>query len=239
MAQVNTPIADPASVQTAINSRFSVRAFLPKPVPRELLQTLLTLAARAPSGSNAQPWKVYVLQGASRDALVEKACAAHQTLADHPELDTKFRPDYDYNPRHWVEPYLGRRRENGWALYHLLGIQRGERERIHAQQQRNFRFFDAPVGIFFTLDRVLGEGRLIDVGMFAQTLMLAARAYGLHTCAQASWNDFASLVLEHIGASAEEILVCGMALGWADEAAQVNQFHTPREGVESFTHWLD
>lgn len=234
-----TPVADPDSVDAAINTRFSARAFLPAPVPRPLLQELLTLAARAPSGSNAQPWKVYVLQGASRQSLVDKAQAAHQALADHPELETKYRPDYDYNPRHWVEPYLGRRRQNGWGLYGLLGIGKGEHARMHAQQQRNFCFFDAPVGLFFTIDRVLGEGRLLDMGMFLQTLMLAARARGLHTCPQAAWNDFAGLVLPHIGASAEEILVCGMALGWADDSAPVNRLHTPREPLASFAHWLD
>jgi len=159
--------------------------------------------------------------------------------APAPELETKFRADYDYYPRHWVDPYLARRRQNGWSLYGLLGIEKGDKDKMHAQHQRNFRFFDAPVGLMFTLDRVMGQGSLVDYGMFLQNIMLAARARGLHTCPQAAWNDYASIVLPHIGATAEEMLVCGMSLGWADEAALVNTFHTPREEVDSFTHWVE
>ncbi len=110
---------------------------------------------------------------------------------------------------------------------------------MHAQHQRNFRFFDAPVGLMFTLDRVMGQGSLVDYGMFLQSVMVAARARGLHTCPQAAWNDYASIVLPHIGASAEEMLVCGMSLGFADLAAPVNGYGTPREAVASFTHWVE
>ncbi|HOB66485.1 nitroreductase [Ottowia sp.] len=239
MSQVSAKIHDPASVDAAIENRFSARAFLPTPVPRETLQDILDVARRAPSGTNAQPWKVYVLQGAPKDELVQKVCAAHDELRQHPELETKFRADYDYYPRHWVDPYLARRRQNGWSLYGLLGIEKGDKDKMHAQHQRNFRFFDAPVGLMFTLDRVMGQGSLVDYGMFLQNIMLAARARGLHTCPQAAWNDYASIVLPHIGATAEEMLVCGMSLGWADEAALVNTFHTPREDVANFTHWVE
>ncbi|MDR2127852.1 MAG: nitroreductase [Burkholderiaceae bacterium] len=237
--QLTTPIADPASVDAAIENRLSVRAFLrDKPVPRDLLDRLLQLASRAPSGTNTQPWKVYVLEGATRDALCDKVCQAHDSLREHPELETNFRADYDYYPRQWVEPYLGRRRQSGWSLYGLLGIAKGDKDRMHAQHQRNFRLFDAPVGLMFTVDRVMGQGSLLDYGMFLQNLMLAARAHGLHTCPQAAWNDYASIVLPHIGASAEEMLVCGMALGWADPDAPVNTFSAPREPVSAFTHWV-
>lgn len=238
-SQLNAPIADQASVDAAIENRFCVRAFLPTPVPRDTLQDILRVATRAPSGSNAQPWKVYVLQGAAKAGLIEKVCAAHDALREHTELEAKFRPDYDYYPRHWVEPYLSRRRQNGWSLYGLLGITKGEKDKMHAQHQRNFRFFDAPVGLLFTLDRVMGQGSLVDYGMFLQSIMVAARARGLHTCPQAAWNNYAHIVLPHIGASAEEMLVCGMSLGHADMGALVNTYGTPREPVESFTHWLE
>jgi nitroreductase len=239
MSQVSAPIPDPASVDAAINNRFSARAFLPTPVPRGMLENILALASRAPSGTNTQPWKVYVLQGAKKDELVRQVCAAHDELRNHPELETKYRPDYDYYPRHWVEPYLGRRRQNGWSLYELAGIAKGDKDKMHAQHQRNFRFFDAPVGLLFTLDRVMGQGSFVDYGMFLQNLMLAARARGLHTCPQAAWNDFASIVLPYIGAAAEELLVCGISLGYADESAPVNSLFTPREPVQGFTHWVE
>ncbi|WP_423453847.1 nitroreductase [Ottowia sp. VDI28] len=237
-SQLNAPIADQASVDAAIENRFCVRAFLPTPVPREMIQDILRVATRAPSGSNAQPWKVYVLQGDAKAGLSEKVCAAHDALREHTELEARFRPDYDYYPRHWVEPYLARRRQCGWGLYGLLGIAKGDGDRMHAQHQRNYRFFDAPVGMMFTLDRVMGQGSLVDYGMFLQNIMVAARARGLHTCPQAAWNNYAHIVLPHIGASAEEMLVCGLSLGHADTSAKVNTYSTPREPVESFTHWL-
>ena len=239
MSQVSAPIQDAASVDAAIENRFSARAFLPTPVPRQVLEDILRVASRAASGTNAQPWKVYVLQGAKRDELVRQVCAAHDELRQHPELESQFRADYDYYPRQWVEPYLGRRRHNGWTLYGLLGIGKGDKDAMHAQHQRNFRFFDAPVGLMFTLDRVMGQGSLVDYGMFLQNIMLAARARGLHTCPQAAWNNFGSIILPLIGASAEEMLVCGMSLGYADESAPVNSFFTPREPVQTFTHWVE
>ncbi|MDO5290822.1 MAG: nitroreductase [Pseudomonadota bacterium] len=239
MPRLTAPVPDPASVDVAMENRMSVRAFrADAPVPRTQVEDILRVASHAPSGANAQPWKVYVLQGAARDALCAKVCAAHEALRDHPERETDYRADYDYYPRHWVPPYLERRRANGWGLYGLLGIGRHEKDRMHAQHQRNFRFFDAPVGLMFTIDRVMGQGSLLDCGMFMQNVMLAARARGLHTCPQAAWNPYARIVLPHIGATAEEMLVCGMALGHANEQAPVNRFTTPREPVQSFAHWV-
>lgn len=229
----------PMSVDDAINSRMSTRAFTAKAVPRDLIAELLQLASRAPSGTNTQPWKAYVLQGTSRDALVEKVCAAHDAMRADPALAADYREEYDYYPEQWVSPYVDRRRENGWGLYGLLGIGKGDKDKMHAQHQRNFRFFDAPVGLMFTVDRVMGRGSLLDYGMFLQSLMLAARARGLHTCPQAAWNGYAKIILPHIGAGANEMLVCGMALGYADETQIVNSFHTPRVPVSAFTHWLD
>lgn len=229
----------PTIVDTAITSRMSVRAFTQQPVPRETLTELLQVASRAPSGTNTQPWKVYVLQGASRAALVDQVCAVHDAIRANPALAADYREAYDYYPEKWVSPYIDRRRENGWGLYGLLGIGKGDRDRMHLQHQRNFKFFDAPVGLMFTLDRVMGRGSMLDYGMFMQNIMVAARGRGLHTCPQAAWNGFAKIILPHIGAGADEMLVCGMALGYADETDVVNTFHTPRVPVAEFTHWLE
>ena len=228
-----------ATVKEAIDTRMSARAFTQQAVPRELIAELLAQASRAPSGTNTQPWKVYVLQGHSRDSLVEKVCAAHDEVRAHPEKVAEYREPYDYYPEKWVSPFIDRRRENGWSLYGLLGITKGDKDKMHAQHQRNYRFFDAPVGLMFTLDKVMGRGSLVDYGMFLQTLMLAARGMGLHTCPQAAWNGFGSIILPHIGAGDNEMLVCGMALGYADESQIVNTFRTPRETVASFTQWLE
>ena len=227
------------AVDDAIHSRQSMREFLPKPVPRELISHLLEVASRAPSGTNTQPWKTYVLQGASRDTLVAKVCTAHDALRANPAMAAEYREEYDYYPEKWVSPYIDRRRENGWGLYGLLGITKGDKDKMHAQHQRNYEFFDAPVGLMFTLDRVMGRGSLVDYGMFLQNIMVAARGHGLHTCPQAAWNGFGNIILPHIGAGENEMLVCGMALGYADESALVNTFRTPRVPAREFTTWLD
>jgi nitroreductase len=239
-SQVATVVGDAASVDAAIASRFSCRAFLrERAVPRQLVEDILTVASRAPSGTNTQPWKVYVLQGASRDSLVQKVCAAHDAIYADPGRASEYREAYDYYPDEWVSPYIDRRRQNGWSLYGLLGIAKGEKDKMHAQHQRNFRFFDAPVGLMFTMDRILGRGSLMDYGMFLQNVMVAARARGLHTCPQAAWNGFAKIILPHIGAGPDEMLVCGMSMGYADLSNPVNGFHTPREPAQSFTRWVD
>lgn len=227
-----------SSVRAAITSRMSTRAFTQQAVSRDTLVDILKLASRAPSGTNTQPWKVYVLQGASRDTLVQKVCAAHDAVRATPALAAEYREAYDYYPEKWVSPYIDRRRENGWSLYGLLGIGKGDKDKMHTQHQRNYRFFDAPIGLMFTLDRVMGRGSLVDYGMFLQNLMLAARAHGLHTCPQAAWNPFARIILPHIGAGPDEMLVCGMSLGYADASDKVNSFYTPRVPVEDFTTWL-
>jgi nitroreductase len=227
------------AVDEAIVSRQSIRQFLPKPVPRETIAHLLEVASRAPSGTNTQPWKVYVLQGTSRDMLVEKVCQAHDAIYANPALAADYKEEYDYYPEKWVSPYIDRRRENGWGLYGLLGITKGDKDKMHVQHHRNFQLFDAPVGLMFTLDRVMGRGSLVDYGMFMQSLMVAARGLGLHTCPQAAWNGFSRIILPHIGAGEGEMLVCGMALGYADETALVNTFRTPRVPASEFTTWLD
>lgn len=228
-----------AAVDVAITSRMSIRAFTQQEVARATLQDILRLASRAPSGTNTQPWKVYVLQGQSRQTLVDKVCAAHDAVRANPALAAQYTEAYDYYPEKWVSPYIDRRRENGWSLYGLLGIGKGDKDKMHLQHQRNYRFFDAPVGLMFTIDRVMGRGSLLDYGMFLQNLMVAARARGLHTCPQAAWNSFASIILPHIGSTPDEMLVCGMALGYADETDCVNSLHTPRVPMSEFTHWRE
>jgi nitroreductase len=226
-------------VDQAITSRMSARAFTQQVVPKALIEQILQVSSRAASGTNTQPWKVYVLQGASRDSLVEKVCATHDAIRANPTLAAEFKETYDYYPEKWVSPYIDRRRENGWSLYGLLDICKADKDKMHAQHQRNYMFFDAPVGLMFTIDRVMGRGSLVDMGMFLQSIMVAARGHGLHTCPQAAWNGFASIIMPHIGAGEEEMLVCGMALGYADASNKVNSFHTPRVPVAEFTKWLD
>lgn len=238
-AEATQPAIDAASVEAAVTTRLSARAFLPKPVPKALIERLLALSSRAPSGTNTQPWKVYVLQGASRDTLVEKVCAAHDAITQDPSLAAQYTEAYDYYPKQWISPYIDRRRENGWGLYGLLGITKGDRDKMHAQHQRNFKFFDAPVGLIITIDKIMGGGSLLDTGMFMQNLMVLAKAHGLDTCPQAAWNQFAKIILPHVGAGDNEMLVCGMALGYADPDDKVNGFITPREPVSGFTTWLD
>jgi nitroreductase len=226
-------------VEAAITSRMSVRAFTQQSVARSDIEAILEVASRAPSGTNCQPWRVYVLQGKSLDGLVGKACAAHDAMRANPALAAEYVEEYDYYPTQWTSPYIDRRRENGWGLYGLLGIGKGDKDKMHLQHQRNFKFFDAPVGLMFTVDRIMGRGSLVDYGGFMQNIMVAARGRGLDTCPQAAWNGFNKIVLEHIGAGPDEMLVCGMSLGYADKAEVVNTFHTPRVPVADFTHWLE
>jgi nitroreductase len=236
---MTTSLETAAIVDAAITSRMSARAFTSQSVAKSDIEAILQVASRAPSGTNCQPWKVAVLQGASRDSLVEKTCAAHDAMRANPELAKEYVEEYDYYPTQWVSPYIDRRRENGWGLYGLLGIGKGDKDKMHLQQQRNFRLFDAPVALFFTIDKVMGRGSLVDYGCFLQNIMVAARGRGLHTCPQAAWNGFSKIVMPHIGAGPDQMLVCGMALGYADESEVVNTFHTPRVPVADFTTWLE
>lgn len=226
-------------VDQAIESRQSIRQFLPTPVPHETIRHILEVASRAPSGTNTQPWKVAVLQGAALRSLCAKVCAAHDGLRANPELAVEFKEAYNYYPEKWTSPYIERRRENGWGLYNLLGIGKADKDAMHAQQQRNFTFFDAPVGLIFTLDSTLERGSLIDYGMFLQNIMVCARGHGLHTCPQAAWNRFAKVILPEVGAAHGDMLVCGMALGFADDSALVNTFRTPRVRSSGFVTWLE
>ncbi|MBT2565217.1 nitroreductase family protein [Arthrobacter sp. ISL-85] len=202
-SRATAAVQDPASVQAAIEGRFSCRAFLRnKAVDRKDIEEILRVASQAASGTNTQPSKVYVLQGERRDTLVNEVCAVDDAVYADAGLAEKYREEVDYYPAQWVSPYLERRRQNGWSLYGLLSIARGEKKKMHAQLQRNYHFFDAPVGLIFTVDRVLGRGSLIDYGMFLQNIMLMARTRGLHTCPQVAWNHYSKTIMPIIGAGA-------------------------------------
>ena len=230
-----TPDEAVAAVDAAITSRRSVRAFLPTPVPRTTVEDILRVAARAPSGTNTQPWKVWVLTGASKEALSARLRAAY----DDPAERARHSEEYAYYPTDWVSPYLERRRKVGWDLYGLLGIGKGDKPRMHAQHRRNYDFFGAPVGLMFTMDRVMRQGSWLDFGMFLENVMVAARARGLDTCPQAAFTPFHRIIMPHIGASASEQLVCGMSLGHADPRAVENTLVTEREPVAAFARFLD
>ena len=223
--------AEGLAVARALLTRRSVRGFRPTPVPRATVEAILALAARAPSGTNCQPWKVYVCTGAVRNALSRELVAAH-FAADGTHVE-----EYAYYPRTWREPYLARRRKLGWDLYGLLGIAKGDRVATARQHARNYEFFGAPVGLFFTLDRDMENGSWLDCGMFIQSVMIAARAFGLHTCPQAAFTPFHRIVRRHLGIPDAEILLCGMALGEIDEAERANALQTVREPVEAFTRF--
>ena len=225
-----------AAVDHAITSRRSIRRFLPTPVERATIEEMLAVASRAPSGTNTQPWNVHVLTGTSRQSLVDKVLAA----AGDTDASQRYTEKYDYYPREWISPFIDRRRKVGWDLYGLLGLDKANRLGMQMQQARNFLFFDAPVGLIFTVHPIMGRGSLLDYGMFLQSFMVAARARGLDTCPQAAWNSFHTVILDHLGLdAAQHTMVCGMALGYADTSALVNSFHTPREPVPGFTHWLE
>ncbi|QQT86637.1 nitroreductase [Acinetobacter ursingii] len=225
-------------VDDAIRSRHSVRAFLSTPVDAQIIKDILEVACRAPSGTNTQPWKVYVVTDKKRDEMVDRVCKAQLEIYKHPEKAAEYQETFPYYPEKWISPFIDRRRENGWGLYGLLNIQKGEKEKMAAQQLRNYQLFDAPVGLYFTVNKAMGIGSKMDISMMIQNVMVAAKARGLDTCPQAAWNHFHPIVLEVLGASDDEELVCTIALGYANPDEIVNTFITPREPVEKFTVFL-
>jgi len=237
MTPPNTPEST-AAVDAAIVSRRSVRAFLPTPVPRQTIEDILALASRAPSGVNTQPWKVTVLTGQAKDRLSARILAAHDANAAAGSTGADVG-EYDYYPTEWISPYVDRRRKIGWDLYGLLGITKGDKARMHAQHGRNYAFFGAPVGMIFTIDRILRQGSWIDYGMFLQNVMTAARGRGLDTCPQAAFIGFHQVIAEHLALPAGEMVVCGMALGHADDSAPENRLTTEREPVASFARFIE
>jgi nitroreductase len=229
------PALSIAAVDAAITSRHSVRAFLPTPVPRETVHDILRVASRAPSGTNTQPWKVHVLGGrklAELSGEIRRAYDDPQVVATHDE-------EYAYYPTQWVSPYIERRRKVGWDLYGLLGIAKTDKARMHEQHGRNYLFFGAPVGLIFTIDRILQQGSWLDYGMFLQNVMVAARARGLDTCPQAAFTQFHRIIERQLELDASEMVVCGMSLGHADPDAVENRLVTERVPVAEFATFWD
>ena len=219
---MKTPIQ--AAVEDIVQRRYSCRAYLPTPVPKETVEEILALASRAPSGTNTQPWKVWVLTGESKTRLSERILAAF----NDPEEAATHTDCYQYYPKKWVSPYIDRRRTVGLALYKLLGIEKGDSSRMHEQHGRNYKFFDAPVGLIFTTDALMEQGSYLDYGMFLQNVMLLAKARGLDTCPQAAFLQFHRVIRDELGLPENETVVCGMALGYADNEAKENTLRTDR-----------
>jgi len=222
-------------VDWAIVSRRSIRAFLATPVPREEVDAILRVATAAASGVNTQPWRVHVVTGKAKQRLSD----AIARVDNDPVLSAELQEPYDYYPSEWTSPFIDRRRKVGWDLYGLLGIAKGDKERMHAQHGRNYSFFGAPVGLFFTLSKVMRTGSFLDYGMFLQSLMIAARARGLDTCPQVAFTKFHRVIARQLAIADDELLVCGMSLGYADPDSIENKLVTEREPVERFTTYHD
>ncbi|MDA1089934.1 MAG: nitroreductase [Proteobacteria bacterium] len=229
IADLNTPAA---SAEDAINSRRSIRRFLADPVPKETVEHLLAIASRAPSGTNIQPWRVYAVAGKALKALSAAILKAY-------DGDESPEREYNYYPLEFTDVHLARRRKVGWDLYGLLDIGKGDKDKMHAQHGRNFQFFDAPVGLMFTIERSLQIGSWLDYGMFLQNIMIAARGLGLHTCPQAAFANYHAIIRDQLGISKDEVVVCGISLGYADPNAVENTLVTEREPVEGFTTFID
>ncbi|MBL4868138.1 MAG: nitroreductase [Pseudomonadales bacterium] len=225
---VSNNASSTVSVSDAVDSRRTIRQFLDKPVTKADVEDILVKAQRAPSGGNLQPWKVYVVAGEARDELVNIVMEKRKT---NPIGDGS---EYDIYPPELKDPYRTRRRICGQQLYETIGIGREDRTAKFAQLERNFSFFGAPVGLFFTIDRQMGLGQWADMGMFMQNVMLLAIEKGLATCPQEAWAVWYKTISDYVAIPDEEMLFCGMGLGYADPSAQVNTFVTERGGLEEF-----
>jgi nitroreductase len=216
------------NVTDALMSRISTRAFLDRPVPEALVRTLLETARYAPSGGNLQPWHVYVLTGPRLAAFLDRieARRAAGGFGDGTE--------YDIYPAELKPPYKQRRSKCAEDMYATIGVPREDKAGRFAHFARNFRFFDAPVALFFAIDRQMGLGQWADLGMFIQSLMLVAREHGLHSCAQEAWALWHKTIADFVEMPPELMLFCGMALGYGDPAAPINGLRTERAKLEEF-----
>lgn len=213
-------------VLEAIRTRKSIRAFTDQPVPEEQVREILQAAQRSPSGTNTQPWHVHVCAGEVKAAITRDVLA--DAMAGR---GTKYE-DHDYYPAKWKDIHNNRRRGVGWGLYGLLGIQKGDRDASMRQALKNYEFFNAPVGLFITVDSYLARGSWADAGMYIQTIMLAARGFGLHTCPQAAWITYQAPIYKHLEIPDDQDIVSGMALGYADPDAIENTLVSDREDLE-------
>jgi len=227
---VNVPIITrpSPSVSDALETRRSVRQFLPNKIEEEVVRSILGGASRAASGGNLQPWHVYVLAGEARDEFVDIVA---KKSAENPFGDG---PEYDIYPPDLQQPFKERRGRVAAQMYELAGIARDDRAARLAQMSRNFSFFDAPVGMFITIDRNMGPPQYSDLGIFIQSAMLLARERGLHTCAQESWSLWGKTIQDFVGFPDEEMIFCGLALGHADQDANINNLYSERAPLEEF-----
>ena len=219
-------------VSEALKKRKSTRAFLSQPVEREKIFRILDAARFAASGTNAQPWEVSVVSGKTKQTLCRKLEEAFYGGATR-------KMEYQYYPSHWVEPYKGRRKACGLAMYSALGIAREDKERRIAQWAANYRAFDAPVVLMILMDGALETGSYLDCGIFIQSVMLASMEEGLATCPQASLGEFPSIIKQALGYPQTHKVICGIALGYEDKEAVVNSYRTAREQVSHFTHFFN
>ncbi|WP_144107435.1 nitroreductase [Paraburkholderia sp. BCC1886] len=210
----------------AISQRRSVRRFVDREVPRATIETLLDTAARAPSGTNIQPWQVHVVSGAAKTRLSHAVLEAAR--------EGRRCDEYAYMPPTLTDTHLARRRKVGFDLYALYGIARGDTVARNEAMLRNFTFFGAPVGLFFTMDRYLLAGSWLDSGMFMQNVMIAAQAIGLASCPQQAWCEYGGIVHEILGIPEERIILSGMAVGYEDCSAIENSLRTERVPAREF-----
>jgi nitroreductase len=219
-------------VREAVESRYSCRAFLKKPVPKQIVREIIERAARAPSAGNMQPWRVYVLSGDRIEAL--KADLAARTN----ELPKGEGNEYQIYPEPMVDPYRQRRFNVGELLYESINIAREDKAARYRQYAKNYQFFGAPVAIFIALERSFGLAQWADVGGYLQTVILLARAYGLHTCPQQAWVSFHKTVRAHLNLPENLIVYSGIAMGYADTDASINSWRSPREPLEAYATFM-
>lgn len=216
------------NVTSAVASRISCRAFLDKPVEKQILVEILESAKRAPSGGNLQPWLVHVLTGRP---LAEFLTTIRGKLS---MLPVGEGTEYNIYPPELLDPYRARRFKCGEDLYATMDIPRDNKLARIRQFSRNYGFFGAPVGLFFCIDRRMGQAQWADLGMFMQTVMLLARERGLHTCAQEAWAIWHKTIAELLRLSPDVMLFSGMALGYMDESAPINSLRTERAALDDF-----
>ncbi len=214
-------------IDEALTKRRSARAFRPDPVSRELMEEILQMASKAPSGTNIQPWKIHVVAGEVR-ARLEREVLAHRET-DPADSGAEFERTSKRK-----EPYTSRMRKLGKAMYGLIGIPKGDKAAGWLQWGRNYQFFDAPVGLILTIDKDLDAMSFVDVGMFAMAIMLAAKARGLDTCAQGAWNNYWTVTRRVLKVPEDEYIIFGISLGYADDDHPVNTLVADREPVENF-----
>jgi nitroreductase len=224
-----------AIVDQIIEKRRSVRGFLPTPVPKETILDILRVAARAPSGSNIQPWKVYVVQGQKKHEITNRVLE----IFNEPEKNARHQAEYVYYPKNWVDPYLSRRRKVGYDLYALAGIARGEHEKMHQYHGKNYQFFGAPVALMFTIPRMMEQGSWLDYGMFVQNILIAATARGLATCPQAAFIAYHQVIAEILEIPTDEQYVMAVSIGYEDTEEITNQLVTERARLDDFVKFCD